>query len=88
KAFVAGISNGAIGTAVIDHIIELGTERGLKVIAEGVEQDEQRRALVSRGVAFGQGWLFGKPVAALAFATAYAENRAAQSEVRPLARIA
>ncbi|MEO6013228.1 MAG: EAL domain-containing protein, partial [Devosia sp.] len=42
KAFVAGISNGAIGTAVIDHIIELGTERGLKVIAEGVEQDEQR----------------------------------------------
>jgi sensor c-di-GMP phosphodiesterase-like protein len=83
KAFVAGISNGALGTAVVDHIIELGAERGLKVIAEGVEQEEQRAALVARKVWLGQGWLFAKPMPASSFAAAFAEM-AASMRAEPL----
>ena len=88
KAFVAGISNGAIGTAVIDHIIQLGTERGLTLIAEGVEVEEQRAALVSRGVWLGQGWLFARPVPAADLLATYAEGRSAAPQPAPLARVA
>ena len=88
KAFVAGISNGAIGTAVIDHIIQLGTERRLKLIAEGIEVEEQRAALVSRGVWFGQGWLFAKPLPAADLLVAYLESHSRISERRPPARVA
>ena len=88
KAFVAGISNGAIGTAVIDHIIQLGTERRLKLIAEGIEVEEQRAALVSRGVWFGQGWLFAKPLSAADLLAAYPGSGAGVSPQFPLARVA
>jgi sensor c-di-GMP phosphodiesterase-like protein len=88
KAFVAGISNGTIGTAVLDHIIELGAERHLTMIAEGVEEETQRAELVTRGVRLGQGWLFAKPMSALEFAKAYAENRAIVGGGPALARVA
>lgn len=81
KTFVAGISSGAIGTAVLDHIIELGTERGLKIIAEGVELEEQRAALVARGVWYGQGWLFARPMPATDLLGAYA--KASETTARP-----
>jgi sensor c-di-GMP phosphodiesterase-like protein len=71
KAFIAGISSGPIGTAVVDHIIQLGSQRGLRIIAEGVEVEEQRAALVSKGVWLGQGWLFGRPVPAVDMLAAY-----------------
>jgi sensor c-di-GMP phosphodiesterase-like protein len=71
RAFVAGISSGPLGTAVVDHIIQLGSQRGMKMIAEGVEVEEQRAALVSKGVWLGQGWLFGKPVPAADLLAAY-----------------
>jgi sensor c-di-GMP phosphodiesterase-like protein len=62
KAFVASPSNGAIGSAVVDHIIQIGAERGLTIIAEGVELEAQREALVARQVRLGQGWLFARPM--------------------------
>lgn len=88
KAFVAGISNGAIGTAIVDHIIQLGTDRRLKLIAEGVEVEEQRAALVSRGVWLGQGWLFAKPLPAGDLLAAYIERHSTVSPQASLAHVA
>jgi len=90
KTFVAGISNGMIGTAVVDHIIALGAERDLKVIAEGVEEEDQRAALVSRGVWLGQGWLFARPMSAANFIASYAKvmSTTPSEPPRPLARVA
>ncbi|HEV2514240.1 MAG TPA: EAL domain-containing protein [Devosia sp.] len=82
KVFVAGLGNGAIGTATVDHIIELAAERGLTTIAEGVELECQRAELVVRGVLLGQGWLFGRPMSASKLLAAYAE--APQVPVMPL----
>lgn len=77
RAFVAGISSGAMGTAVVDHIIQLAAERGLEIIAEGVETEEQKAALVSRGVSLGQGWLFARPAPAADLLAAYSKARSA-----------
>jgi sensor c-di-GMP phosphodiesterase-like protein len=88
KAFVAGISSGTIGTAVVDHIIQLGTERGIEVIAEGVEVEEQRGALVSRGVHLGQGWLFARPVPAAELLAAHAERHSMPAPTTERVRVA
>ena len=91
RLFVAGLSAGGIGSQVVDHIITLGGDRGLILIAEGVETEGQRAALVSRGVKLGQGWLFGKPMVQSDFALAHTENltvRADDSAPVALSRVA
>jgi sensor c-di-GMP phosphodiesterase-like protein len=89
KAFVASLSGGTLGTAVVDHIIGLAGARGLSVIAEGVEQEEQRAALVTRGVWLGQGWLFAKPMSAANLVLGYGEMRQfAEPQARTLVRVA
>ena len=37
-------------------------EMGMAVVAEGVEVEGERDALVALGIDYGQGWLFGRPV--------------------------
>jgi sensor c-di-GMP phosphodiesterase-like protein len=50
------------------HIAHLAKSLRLKVVAEGVETQEQLPHLVSEGVLLAQGWLFSKalPIQALA----------------------
>ncbi|MNG17229.1 putative membrane protein YjcC [compost metagenome] len=50
------------------HIAQLARSLRLKVVAEGVESQEQLPHLVSEGVLLAQGWLFSKalPIQALA----------------------
>lgn len=47
---------------VLDGLIDLAHKLRLEVIAEGVEQEEQRKYLLARGVRWGQGWLFSPAV--------------------------
>ena len=47
--------------AVIEAIIALGQALDLQIIAEGVETEAQRKALMAMGCKYGQGFLFGKP---------------------------
>jgi EAL domain-containing protein (putative c-di-GMP-specific phosphodiesterase class I) len=43
-------------------IISFGRETGISLVAEGVETVEERDTLLRLGVAYGQGYLFGKPL--------------------------
>lgn len=47
--------------AIIDTIISLSTTLGIDVIAEGVEEAEQKNLLATMGCRSFQGYLFGKP---------------------------
>jgi diguanylate cyclase (GGDEF)-like protein/PAS domain S-box-containing protein len=47
---------------LIRGFVGLFQELGLRVVAEGIETEEQRDLLVAMGCDVGQGWLFGRPV--------------------------
>ena len=48
-------------------MILMAHELGIKVIAEGIETQEQHQILIDAGCDFGQGFLFSKAVPAQAF---------------------
>ena len=47
-------------------ILDLGRTLGLQVIAEGIEEPEQARLLTQLGCRLGQGYLYARPMSALA----------------------
>ena len=49
-------------------------ELGLKVIAEGIENEEQRQLLAEAGCDFGQGFLYAEPLPAQQFETLLLSN--------------
>ena len=64
RSFVAGVADGGDDAAIVDAVIALGRSMRMDVVAEGVEDDGQRRFLEARGCNLMQGYLFGRPVPA------------------------
>lgn len=67
KAFVESMTTDAPTKSVGPHIIDMAKALGIRMVAEGIETDAQRRILRQHGVQFGQGWLFGKAMPLAAF---------------------
>jgi diguanylate cyclase (GGDEF)-like protein/PAS domain S-box-containing protein len=63
QSFVRDAAGDPDDATIVRTIIEMGRSLGLQVIAEGIETDEQRQFLVRSGCQFGQGRLFGEPIA-------------------------
>lgn len=66
RSFVSGLGSGAnrVGTGIVQAVLDLAATMDLSVIAEGLETNGQRRRLRGMGCAFGQGYLYSKPVSA------------------------
>ncbi len=60
-ALVTGLHRDPAKQALISAMQAFASDVGAHVVAEGVEVEEEHRALVERGVGSGQGWLFGRP---------------------------
>ena len=69
RAFVANIEVDKKSQAILQSIVSLGQAMSLKVLAEGVEIEEQANILRSIGCHEVQGFLYAKPVDALDFET-------------------
>lgn len=61
QSFVSMVGSKEDRSAVVVAIIGLCESLGITAIAEGIETEEQRSALVETGCRFGQGYLFGRP---------------------------
>ena len=67
QSFTRNLSNGSSDLVLCEAIIVMAHKLGLKVIAEGIETQEQLNLLTMAGCDFGQGYFFSKPVPAEAF---------------------
>ena len=62
KFFVDTITVDASTTTIVEMLVALAKDFRMTVVAEGIETDEQRRALVASGVEEGQGYLVAAPL--------------------------
>ena len=71
RSFVIEMTVGPEGLALVSTIINLAHALNLKVVAEGVETEEQSRLLLLLNCDEMQGYLFSKPVAGEEFKTKF-----------------
>jgi len=62
QSFIREMAQGSDNEAIVRAIISLAHSIGMKVIAEGVELDEQRQFLADEGCEEGQGYHFSRPL--------------------------
>ena len=62
KSFVTDLSRNREDEIIVRSTIEMGHNLGLKVIAEGIEDQESLELLQNFGCDMGQGYLFSKPL--------------------------
>ena len=62
QSFVRNLENNANDMVLCEAIIVMAHKLGLKVIAEGVETEQQRNLLAAYGCDYAQGWLYSEAV--------------------------
>ncbi|MDJ0779128.1 MAG: EAL domain-containing protein [Gammaproteobacteria bacterium] len=77
RSFVHDICNNAGDEAMVASILALSRHLGLKVVAEGVETEQQFALLQDHGCEYFQGFYFGKPVSAFEMSELLAASESA-----------
>lgn len=74
RTFTAGLGEDAVDSEIVTAVIRLAAARGISVVAEGVETEDQRRILDALGCPLIQGYLIARPLAADDFAAFWAAD--------------
>jgi diguanylate cyclase (GGDEF)-like protein len=83
KPFVDGVTMGAEQAALAQAIVRLADTLRLQVVAEGIEQEAQARALRAAGCRYGQGHWFARPMDQFAVEAVLAAERQRRPASRP-----
>jgi len=59
--WVRGIAGDPIRRSLVSGLAYFAAETGSQLIAEGIETEDERTALIELDVRLGQGFLFGRP---------------------------
>jgi diguanylate cyclase (GGDEF)-like protein len=62
RSFVLGMADDADDAAIVGSIVELAGALGLRVVAEGVEDQRTWRLLAATGCHVAQGWFYARPM--------------------------
>jgi PAS domain S-box-containing protein len=65
RSFVESMTKSRRSRKIVSSLIGLGRELGMMTVAEGVETESQADMLLWLGCQTGQGWLYGRPGAAV-----------------------
>ena len=79
QSFVREMVNDINDHTIVATIIAMGKTLGMRTIAEGVETPVQAEALLTLGCDEAQGYLFGRPESASAFAARWLRGVAPQT---------
>ena len=79
KFFVDTITVDASTTMIVEMLVALARDLQMTVVAEGIETEDQRRALIASGVQEGQGYLVAAPLPFMKFSELFEKRRVAQS---------
>ena len=60
-ALIRGIEKNRRQQILVRHVVSLCEELNAKVVAEGIETEDELRAILDTGAHYGQGYLFAKP---------------------------
>lgn len=63
RSFVHEMEAASVRSSLIPEIVAIARATGAALIAEGIENEQQRDALRGLGVEFGQGYFLGRPMA-------------------------
>jgi EAL domain-containing protein (putative c-di-GMP-specific phosphodiesterase class I) len=64
KSFILGIDEDPEAATIVQTIVELAHNLGLRAVGEGIETEEAYRLLAGCGCDYGQGFLMGRPMPA------------------------
>lgn len=64
RSFIVEMADSVIDRALVRAVAALGRDLGMRVLAEGIETEEQATAVRELGCECGQGYLFGRPMTA------------------------
>ena len=67
RSFMRNLGGGSTEQTLVEAIVIMAHKLGLKVVAEGIETEQQRDLLRGMGCDYGQGYLFAKPMPASEF---------------------
>jgi diguanylate cyclase len=82
RSFVLDLATSADARAIVDAVVRLAHALGLKVVAEGVENEKQREILLQLGCDELQGFIFAKPMSARALLLWAIDDRPSATEFR------
>jgi EAL domain-containing protein (putative c-di-GMP-specific phosphodiesterase class I)/GGDEF domain-containing protein len=69
RSFVRGIEGNRDMASIVSAVTTMAQQLGLRVVAEGIEKEEQLGLLRALGCEYGQGYLFSRPIDADAAGT-------------------
>ena len=82
RTFISRIGNDGSGLEIVRTILALAHDLGMKVVAEGVETEDQLAKLKMMECEYGQGYLFTRPIDSLKAGAMLAESLAGEGASR------
>jgi EAL domain-containing protein (putative c-di-GMP-specific phosphodiesterase class I)/GGDEF domain-containing protein len=79
RSFVRGIEGNRDMASIVSAVTTMAQQLGLRVVAEGIEKEEQLGLLRALGCEFGQGYLFSRPLDAEAASALLADGLPARA---------
>jgi EAL domain-containing protein (putative c-di-GMP-specific phosphodiesterase class I) len=75
RSFIAGTTSAFSDQEALVHmLVELGRVLGLRTVAEGIETNSELSCLQAAGCAYGQGYLFARPLGPVAIEPFFAAH--------------